>query len=218
MRTLITKTNIDWVDVKNACRNTVNKDDTDSIPNERFRLNLLFSEHSPIRLLTFRWKWYSMKSWVSVHFARHWLGWDKFISTQRSDRTGVNRDESPQGTLVTYDGQSNAQAVMNVSKVRLCFQASTETREAMEDLKLKVRDDVDKHIAYVCVPSCIYRGGCGEFPDENGVSGCGWYNQFVKRHPNVNMLDLRERYKAYNEEFYARVDSKNNQGGTTDVK
>lgn len=94
MLTQITKVNTDWLDVKNECRSTVNKTNSDIEPTSDFKTNLLVSEHSPIRLLDIKWRWEGIKSWISVHFARHWLGWDKWISTQRDDRTGVDRNIS----------------------------------------------------------------------------------------------------------------------------
>jgi hypothetical protein len=188
---------MDWTDVKNACINTINKEPTNNIPSNEFKLNLLISEHSPIRLLNIRWRWTNIKSWVATHFARHWLGWDKFISTQRSDRTGVNRDELPQGSEVIYDGKANAQALINVSKVRLCNQASKETREAMEELKCSILPQ-EIELANVLVPSCIYRCGCPEFKE------CGFWKSFVKLHKNENLLDIKNRYKLYNEDFYKK--------------
>jgi len=139
-------------------------------------------------------------------FARHWLGWDKWISTQRSDRTGVNRDESPQDTLVSMDVNANAQALINVARWRLCYQASPETRHHMEELKVAIRDDCDqKELSNVMVPNCVYRCGCPEF------STCGYWKQFQQwaTHHGYNLMDIHERYDAYNKYFY---DRRNNDG------
>ena len=198
MKTDIISSNINWTDVKNACRTTMNKDATDNKPNEKFKLDILISEHSPIRLLTVRWMW-RIKSWVATHFARHWLGWDKFISTQRTDRVGINRDELPQGTEVTYDGNANTQALINVSKVRLCYKASKETREAMEELKYKIHEEVDENIANVMQRSCVYRCGCPEFEE------CGYWTKFKEKHSDIDFTNIRERYDAENKDFYERV-------------
>lgn len=48
------------------------------------------------------WIWSQLLSWVSVHFARHHIGWEKFISTQRTDRTNVNRKEKFWSKFVKY--------------------------------------------------------------------------------------------------------------------
>ena len=111
----ILKIDADWLEVKNECRTTVNKEDSNVLPTKKFIEDVLISEHSPIRLVRVKWRWEGIKSWVSVHFARHWLGWDKFISTQRTDRTGVDRNKSTQDTPVNMDVNANPQALINVS-------------------------------------------------------------------------------------------------------
>lgn len=203
-QTQIIKTDIDWTEIKNTCRTTVNKEYTENAPKDKFKEDLLISEHSPIRSMKIKWHWNAIKSWVATHFSRHHIGIEKWIGTQRSDRTNVNRDESPQGTEVMMSMEANPQSIINMGRVRLCYQASKETREYMEDLKYTIHEEVDEHIANVSVPNCVYRGGCSEFPNTN----CGFWDNFVKRHPDVNMLDIRERYKAYNEDFYNRMEKR----------
>ena len=139
MKTKIIKKCCDWKLVKNECRNTVNKDFTDHEPTSKFKEKLLLAEHSPINIIRIHFRWEGIKSWISVHFARHWLGWLKWISTQRTDRTGVNRDKASQDTPVNMDVEADAQALINVGRVRLCYQASTETREYAEDLKVSIK-------------------------------------------------------------------------------
>lgn len=198
--TNITKVNADWIDVKNACRTTVNKEPTSNVPSEEFKRKLLISEHSPIRLITIRWRWETIKSWVATHFSRHWLGWDKFISTQRNDRVdnNIDRNKSPQDTIVSMDVNANAQSLINVSRVRLCYQASDETRLYMEDVKKAIKDAGQKELSDVLVPNCIYRGGCPEF------TPCGYYGKFLKycNDNNLQINTIQQRYDAYNKFFY----------------
>ena len=202
MDTRIINTNIDWKTIKNECRTTMNKDGTDIEPTEEFKKKLLISEHSPIRLGTILFAWDSIKSWIAVHFSRHWLGWGKRISTQRPDRTGVDRDKAPQDTLVQMHVDANIQALINVGKVRLCYQASKETREKMEDLKVTIHNEVDEYVSNVLVPNCIYRGGCSEF------HCCGLYPKFlkwcrkVKNIEDSELFNIQKRYDLYNEWFY----------------
>ena len=197
MKTKINKIDNDWVDIKNKCRTTVNKEYTANNPKPSFKTKLLISEHSPIRLLIVNWSWKNIKSWVATHFSRH--KWECFIGTQRTDRTGVNRDELPQGELVIMDGSANAQSLIDTARKRLCFQASKETRELMEDLKITLREP---ELSDVLVPNCIYRCGCPEFEQ------CGYFdNYFIKhfiKHKNdiTNIFDIEERYEAYNKDFY----------------
>ena len=204
MKTKIKKIAVDWTEIKNECRHTDNKEDTFKEATEKFIKQLLISEHSPIRLARIKWSWDGIKSWISVHFARHWLGWEKWVSTQRTDRTGVNRDKSPQDTPVNIDVEANAQALINVSRYRLCKQASKETREYMMDLKASIKDAGQKEISDVMVPNCIYRMGCPEF------KCCGhiqkFYNfAFNKGYCAADMQDIQLRYDLYNEFFYSEV-------------
>lgn len=204
MKTKIKKIAVDWTEIKNECRHTDNKEDTSKEATEKFVKQLLISEHSPIRLARIKWSWDGIKSWISVHFARHWLGWEKWVSTQRTDRTGVNRDKSPQDTPVNMDVEANAQAIINVSRYRLCKQASKETREYMMDLKASIKEASQKEISNVMVPNCIYRMGCPEF------KCCGhiqkFYNfAFNKGYCASDMQDIQLRYDLYNEFFYSEV-------------
>ena len=195
MLTKITKVNADWTDVKNECRNTVNKEATEKEPTIDFKKKILISEHSPIRLIEIKWRWEGIKSWISVHFARHWLGWDKWISTQRNDRTGVDRDKSPQDTPVNYDGKGNAQALINVARFRLCNSAHPETRAYMEDLKESIHE-FEPELSDVMQRNCIYRGGCPEFIP------CPYWKNFCEKHKGENLLDIQTRYDLANKDFY----------------
>lgn len=56
----------------------------------------------------------------------------------------------------------NAQALINMAKMRLCCQASIETRLIFSEIKKKVRA-VDPDLANLMVRNCVYRNGlCGE--------------------------------------------------------
>lgn len=90
----------------------------------------------------------------------------KWVSTQRTDRTGVNRDELSQGQEVTMELEANAQALINMSRKRLCSQASPETREVMEATKEAVSKR-DKFLVRIMVKECVYRGFCSEMESCN---------------------------------------------------
>lgn len=195
--TEINRISADWKEVKNECRSTSNKEMTDKDATPEFIKNILISEHSPIRLVRIKWRWAGIPSWVSVHFARHWLGWEKWISTQRTDRTGVNRNELRQDTPVNMDVEANAQALINVSRYRLCFKAATETRQYMVNLKKSIFFCGQEELSEVMVPNCVYRCGCPEFKP------CGFFDAFKKYCDEnaVHITDIKERYDAYRE-FY----------------
>ena len=99
-------------------------------PSSKWKKTILLAEHSPIRKLVFSWKWINLPYWVSVHFVRHKFGIEHFVSTQRTDRTGTDRTGARQDAPVEHECFANAQAVMFISRRRLCSQASPETRAA----------------------------------------------------------------------------------------
>jgi len=197
MKTQINKYENDWKDAKNKCRITSNKIHTEHEPSSEFKTNLLISEHSPCRIIKVNWLWEGIKSWVSVHFARHHQGIEKWVSTQRSDRTNIDRDELPQGALVNFEAEANAQSLINMAKVRLCYQASKETRELFEDLKVTI-GKTEPELADVLVPSCVYRCSCSEFTE------CGFWSKMVNKYHYSDLMNIRTRYKLYNGDFYTR--------------
>lgn len=147
--------------------NTIGKT-TGKYPDKNWKRRFIISEHSPIRRIKFYWRWKDLKSWVSVHFVRHHIGIDHWVSTQRTDRTGINRDEKPQGAFVNHGCDANAQALINVSRKRLCTCASPETREAWKLVKSEV-EKVEPELASCMVRECVYRGFCPE------MFSCGYY-------------------------------------------
>ena len=161
--------NEDWRRVKNHCRTTDNKDFTGKDATDTFKKKILFSEHSPIRLLEFDWTWENIKYWVSTEWSRH--KFEKFISTQRNDRQkNYDRNEAPQGAFVKFDGYANMQNLIDAWRKRLCFQATNEARQLAEDFKIKLHETHPIE-ADVLVPHCVYRGCCSEC-----FNGCGCNN------------------------------------------
>lgn len=97
------------------------------------------------------------------------------VHSQRSDRRAIleeykvsSRNELPQGALNDMDMSANAQALINISRKRLCSCASKETREAWKQVKKEIakRDPI---LASKMVPECLYRGFCPEW-----MSSCGY--------------------------------------------
>lgn len=90
---------------------------------------------------------------------------EHFVATQRTDRTGINRDELEQGNLVNHECDANAQALINISRRRLCNCASPETRKAWQLVKDEV-GKIEPELAKCMVKECVYRNGlCPEmFP------------------------------------------------------
>jgi hypothetical protein len=193
MKTKIIKVKGDWQEIVNDCRTTVGKDELGKDPSLKFKREVLISEHGPIRSMSVKWQWMNIPSWVATHFSRH--KWECFIKTQRTDRTGVNRDKLPQDNPVIMTGEANVQHLIDTARKRLCRLASRETRKYMEDLKTSIRA-VEPEISDVMVPNCIYRCGCPE------PQCCGWYEAACKRDPRLAFTNIQERYDAYNQMFH----------------
>lgn len=145
--------------------------ETSQYPSVKWRRRMLLCEHSPIRTVEFDVSIKNIRQWVTVHLVRHWLGFIPFVHSQRQDRRelDVPRDELPQGSLNDMSFSVNAQALMTISRKRLCSKASKETREAWIRVKNAI-EDVDPIMAEKMVPECIYRGFC----PERGC--CGYVN------------------------------------------
>lgn len=162
MKVELLQCDVDWRKVADAARTTIGKEAGTGEPSRKWKKTILQAEHSPIRQLIFRWKWYDLPYWVSVHFVRHKFGIDHFCATQRTDRTGVDRTELPQNNPVIHECVANAQAIINISRKRLCSCASPETREAWKAVLEEIKK-VCPELVEVCVPECVYRGFCPEF-------------------------------------------------------
>lgn len=159
----------DWLWVKECTLNTVGKKLKSSTTEVAFEYKekLLLAEHSPIRELWFGFR-LEIPYWVSVHLVRHHIGCNHYVQTQRNDRqTKYDRNNAPQGQIVSHIFSINAQELVQLAHKRLCYQASPETREVVKlmcDEVIKQCPEFKK----LLVPLCIYRNGkCTEmFPCE----------------------------------------------------
>lgn len=196
MRTEIIKIKGDWQEVVDDCRATVGKESLGKEPSQKFKREILIAEHSPIRDISVKWRWRDMAHWITVHWVRH--KWEKFVRTQRSDRTGVPRDKLPQDEPQSFTGEANAQHLIDTMRKRLCYQSADETREYAEDFKLALHK-CEPEISDVLVPNCIYRGGCPE------LGTCGTWEDFVDwsidQGKDARLLTIQQRYDLYNEFF-----------------
>lgn len=190
MKTEIKKIKGDWEEVVNDCRSTAGKEELGKEPSSEFKRSILFAEHSPIRDIHIKWKWSDIPSWVATHFSRHM--WECFIKSQRSDRTGVPRNKLQQDEPVSFTGDANIQNLIDTMRKRLCFQASPETREYAEDLKMSIAE-VEPEVADVLVPNCVYRGFCPE------MKSCGLWDKLSSGMSKEELLDGKKRYAMYNE-------------------
>jgi hypothetical protein len=127
--------------------------------------------HSPIRTQIFWVEMVDIPTFVSVHFVRHSAGICHYVGTNREDRGGVAADRSAK---INHSMLVNAEALINLSRKRLCGQASKETQEAMQAIKEAIAL-VDPYLPKYMQRECQFRNGkcpelkcCGNLwrPDE----------------------------------------------------
>ena len=188
----ITYFNVDWLRIKSACMTTISKQ-AKQIPGKEWRRKLLICEHSPIRRSEISWKWDAIPYAISTHFARHHEGCEKFVGTERTDRTGVNREERSQMNPVPMEMDANIQALINISAKRLCTCADPTTKKYWESVLEAIRE-YDEDVFWACVPQCIRCGACVE-----PFSNCKFYENFSKNLTPEQQTDIMARYDAYNE-------------------
>lgn len=160
-------TEADWMWCKICTLNTIGKTTT-TLPSNEWKVKLLKSEHSPLREL-----WFGIKMiipyYVSVHFVRHHIGVNHYVSTQRDDRVlrdeEITRADLPQGQMVSHIMSVNAQELMFMARKRLCKQAEELTRKVMKTIVNEAyTTNPEFKEANALVPNCVYRNGkCDEF-------------------------------------------------------
>lgn len=173
MECKILKTYGTWREVADACRITIGLEAGTKEPSCNWKRKLLLAEHSPIRILQVRAIWADIPTWVSTHFVRHKHGIEHFVKSQRSDRTGIDRSSLTQDALINHEFLVNAQAIINISRKRLCQQSASETRLAW-NLFLAELHNVQPELYSVCYPECVYRGFCPEMQSCGFVKSKGY--------------------------------------------
>lgn len=176
-----------WKRALNAARRTIGKAPLAKEPSKSWEAKMLLAEHSPIRLVEFDWTWKDIMQWVTTHLVRHHEGCEKFVHSQRGDRRALSvpRNELPQGALNDMDMTANAQAIINISRKRLCSCASKETREAWKQVVEAIRE-VDPVLADKCVPECLYRGFCPEFMNPCRYSKTKKFEEDLQKYRNTD--------------------------------
>lgn len=120
---------------------------------------LLLSKHSPIREIEFAFT-LKIPSFVHVHLRTHsCAGQRHYVQSLRIDRGGDGNENrySP----VLHRMRLNLEHLIDMSKKRLCYQASWETRISWEQVCYAVCKDVPE-LAPFLVPSCKWNRECFE--------------------------------------------------------
>lgn len=118
------------------------------------------SGHSPIRTQEFWVDLIGLPHFVHTHYVRHHVGIQPFVKTGREDR-GM-KGEQTRWTPGEMSLMVNAQALINMSRQRLCTQAHVVTRFVHEAIRNEVLS-CDPNLAHHMVKECVYRGFCPEF-------------------------------------------------------
>lgn len=159
-----------WNRAKECALQTIGKTMV-NLPDEDWERKMLLCEHAPIRAVEYDIKIENVPYYVVMHLVRHHIGIEKYVTTQRDDRTGseIPRSEKPQGQLVSTLLSCNAQALINISRLRICNSADKDTIAVWK----KIRDavsEIDPIMAKFMVRQCVYRGACTE------INCCGFFN------------------------------------------
>lgn len=136
-------------------------------PSIQWKRRLIISEHSPLRTLMFTIEMKDIPYYNSVHFSRHKYGVEHYVKSQRSN---TDRDNEIQGALVNHIMDINAQALINMSRKRLCHKADINTRKIMEEIVSNICKICPEFEGYL-IPECLYRNRCPEFKT------CGLFNE-----------------------------------------
>ena len=111
--------------------------------------------------------------YVSVHLLRHKVGVEHFVRSQRPtsmNPVDCDRRQASQDALVDHTMILNPQALIAISRKRLCNKADVVTQNIWRQVRDEIAGDDNLYIAAVAevmIPDCMYRGACHE------VQPCG---------------------------------------------
>ena len=156
-----------WIRALNAARWTVGKvEPLTKEPTDKFKISILMPQHSPIRMVEYDIKIIGIPYCNATHFIRHHLGIEKFQCTLRDNRNEEidDRRKLPQDYPVNLWISANADAIISVSRRRLCL---SKPDAVTQNIWLMVRAEMQKTdpvMARFMVKDCVYRGFCAETP------------------------------------------------------
>lgn len=146
-----------WDNALSAARFTVGKEtENGTQPSIAWKMKMCRSEHSPLREVVYRIECHDMPWRVLWHLVRHHVGIEKYVRTSRPDRR-------PEATTDLYDVifTINAQALIQISRLRLCNTSWHETTEAWRQI-LSAVNKLDPVMISWCCPRCVQIGACPE--------------------------------------------------------
>lgn len=192
MQVKIIKWDVNWLEIKNLCRKTISMKDSKVEPTQKWKRELLLAEHSPLRHSIITVDIEDVPFYVMGHFVRHHVGVTPYVSTSRSDRTGVDRNERRQTDPVCMRLDLNVQSLINISRKRLCNQADPETIKVWNAVLDAVRE-YDEDVYWACVPEGVRSCGCTE-----AFGDCKQCVNMMKDMDKMDLFDVNARYNHYN--------------------
>lgn len=149
----------DWMAVKKRALVTIGLEPVTE-PDFTWMMAILAAKHSPIRRLHFAFE-IECPYWVSVHLCRH-VHAQPYVQSQRNDRQDMyDRNEAPQDEPVKMIWDMNAEELINIAEKRLCYLASPETRQVVNEMCALVVDRLPE-FSYVLSAACDKNRECRE--------------------------------------------------------
>lgn len=146
-----------WDNALSAARYTVGKATKEGTqPSEKWKNEMCMAEHSPLREVVYRVECKDMPRRAMSHLVRHHEGIEKYVETSRPDRN-PNADKDTVDVAFTI----NAQALIQISRFRLCGTSWHETRTSWTKI-LEAINETDTTILAWCQPRCVQIGACPE--------------------------------------------------------
>lgn len=153
----------DWERAYYLALGTEGKTPKGGVP-DGWKNKLILSEHSPLRTLMYTIEM-KIPYYVAMHLVRHKFGVEWYVRSQRNDRqSDYDRRAARQDTLVTVIMDANLQAIINISRRRLCNKADPETQKVWREVCTMIKEASPNlwAIDYMCQAPC-YQGKCNEF-------------------------------------------------------
>ena len=172
-------------EIADYARTTIGLNGGDKEVSDEYMRKLYLCEHSPIRNQWYKIRFEDIPYCIGMHFARHKIGVEHFFSTQRSDRTGIDRSERKQTDPLLYEMVANAQAIITISRKRLCNCADKDTVKAW-NMALEELNKINPTLVSCCVADCVYRGHCMEHKSCNYHKTFAFKEELEMYRENIN--------------------------------
>lgn len=147
---------------------------TKKMPSLEMWYKMILSEHSSSRVVKYRIYVEDIPFYNHVHLVRHHVGFEPHVYSQRDDNSideTTPRDELPQGTLINMFFDANVQALINISRKRLCHKSHRTTQNLIKKLKVALiyqGDAYDKVLGELLMKPCSWWAGVCAEPEPCG--------------------------------------------------